>query len=560
MSNWEAFVEDQEYVIGEFKKGFFDYLESASKVVEAEFFRHFLEGGHFERLAESYPTPRKKEEVPLWVYLCSQVTLRLHGASGYESMPYHLHCGGLVDALGPKEVQYKADPETGRRRLSFRGHNQKNYYDRAAPCDPDYVRKLARDTEKEDLQAWFSSAMNPLYRDLNAFDPEGIFMVDGSYLFVPDNKKYEESTVLCFDEHNHPISKEGRKKLTEVQQRRCRFRRCYRSVNLIHTDPELRYTLYNGVQLLPGKASETPCLGPLVDDFVRSVGPGIMKWLVFDRGFIDGPTISRIKSDYGVDCLFPLKKGMLDLEDAKVLAETDGQPWKKWTPAAKAAPPEPEGRPEPIRRREKSRQRTLAEKKTNRPEPDRPCLEFVEMKAIRDMRLWETCSVPISVILMRDHMSDGKVREWSLATTSRGIEAVKARDLYKLRPHHEESYRQMKCFWDLTSFRSTRLSLISAQIVFVLLAYSLMQLFLIRTERGDYTRKTREKLLERLLPEGGKIVIYRDNRVAYLRPIEHQDLVLNLDEGPRRRMIGKTRELIRKYVEPPELPLRPSEG
>jgi len=88
MPNCDAFVEDKEYVIEQFRAGRFDYLEVASKVVEAEFFRFFLNGGHLDRLAASYPTPRRKHDVPLWVYLSSQIALKLHGAGGFAALPY----------------------------------------------------------------------------------------------------------------------------------------------------------------------------------------------------------------------------------------------------------------------------------------------------------------------------------------------------------------------------------------------------------------------------------------------------------------------------------------
>jgi len=66
-----------------------------------------------------------------------------------------------------------------------------------------------------------------------------------------------------------------------------------------------------------------------------------MKKLIFDRGFIDGPTVSRFKSDYGIDTIFPLKEGMLDLRDARVLARIDGEPWVEWRPPPKrkSSPP-----------------------------------------------------------------------------------------------------------------------------------------------------------------------------------------------------------------------------
>ena len=47
--------------------------------------------------------------------------------------------------------------------------------------------------------------MATLYAELQAYDEEGIFIADGSYLFVPDNQNYEGSVRLLFDEHNHPV-------------------------------------------------------------------------------------------------------------------------------------------------------------------------------------------------------------------------------------------------------------------------------------------------------------------------------------------------------------------
>ena len=121
MPSCEAFAEDKEYVVEEFKAGRFDYMETASKVVEAEFFRFFLNGGHFDRLAASYPSPRRKRDVPLWVCLSSQITLKLHGAGGVAALPYTLYCGGLVEALGHRQAEWREDADSQRRRRGSRG-------------------------------------------------------------------------------------------------------------------------------------------------------------------------------------------------------------------------------------------------------------------------------------------------------------------------------------------------------------------------------------------------------------------------------------------------------
>ena len=107
----------------------------------------------------------------------------------------------------------------------------------------------------------------------------------------------------------------------------------------------------------------------------------------------------------------------------------------------------------------------------------------------------------------------------------------------------EERHRQLKCFWDLTSFRSTSFALVVNQVAFVLLAYSLMQVFLLKIQKEELTKATRKRLLQQLLPTGRKVFLYYKNRVATLSGLEHQEILLTLDEGPRRRILGKTRRL-----------------
>ena len=134
------------------------------------------------------------------------------------------------------------------------------------------------------------------------FDREGIFIGDGSYLFVPDNERYENSDVLLFDEHNHPVDP----KKVDLTNKRYHWERCYKMVSIIHTNRDLDYFLYVGLKLLPGRAHESPVLYELVEDFVGSMGRGIMKTLMLDRVFIDGARFGKCKKDFGVVVVIPL--------------------------------------------------------------------------------------------------------------------------------------------------------------------------------------------------------------------------------------------------------------
>lgn len=553
----EAFQEDRDFVLKELKAGFVDHIEVVSRVVESEFFQSFLSSGDVERLAASYPSPRQKQEVPLWIYLSSQITLKLHGAAGFAGLPYILHCGGLRDALESGQVKRKIDPETNRAYLEFKGYNDKNTYSRRTPCDHDFVRKLARDTEPRGLEKWYGTEVARYLNDSGAYDSEGIFMIDGSYLFIPDNPHYEHSKTGYFDEHNHLISREEEKKLPENKRKRCRFRRYYRMVSLSHTNRTSDYLYYSGAKMVL-EGGETQQLVPLVSDFVGSVGKGVMKLLLIDRGFIDGKSLGRLKEEYGVDWIVPLKAGMDITQDAWRLAEVEPSPWQVWEPAPKERPADPPQRPEWIRRAEEKRQKTIAEKKKESGSEPKPHLVRAELKVIPQMELWKECPVPINVVLMREYMSDGDSSAWGLMTTREVDDPVEVRELYHLRSSSEEGWRQTKCYWDLTGNRSPRFSLVVNQIIFVLLAYSLLQLFLVKSERGELAKMTKKRLLAELLPDGEKVAVYRKSHVGYVSVIEFAQILLNLTEGPRRRLAGTVRRLHKGQLEPPSRPERPT--
>jgi hypothetical protein len=147
-----GFQYDRSFVLDALRRGDIDYLEHVSEAAEADWFRHLIRRQVLQRLAETYPTPRKKEEVPLWIYLASELSLKLHGAQSYHAFPRILRSGGLIGALGPEMGGRKTrHPETGDVTVACPGFNHKNDYDRQTPCDQDFLRKFAHDTDTDRL-------------------------------------------------------------------------------------------------------------------------------------------------------------------------------------------------------------------------------------------------------------------------------------------------------------------------------------------------------------------------------------------------------------------------
>ena len=80
------FEENKPLVLEALGNGNFDCMESASEVFETEFFRHIKAKTIFDKLSEIYPTPRKKEDVPVWFYVASNLSMRLHGVHSFNGL------------------------------------------------------------------------------------------------------------------------------------------------------------------------------------------------------------------------------------------------------------------------------------------------------------------------------------------------------------------------------------------------------------------------------------------------------------------------------------------
>jgi hypothetical protein len=555
LSAGKAFERNDSLVVEAFHRGEFDFLEGVSEISETDFFRAIAEKKVLEKLAATYPSPCKKHDVPLWVYIAGDISMRFNGIHQFHAFPYVVRSGGLVNAFGPAMGHKVTHPQTGDVTLCCEGFNNKNEYDRQTPCDQDYLRKMAKKTDADLLMKWFNHSVVGIFKQHHAFDPEGIFIGDASYLFVPDNDKYEGSSRMLFDEHNHPVDSQ---KVSPKQRADYTWRRCYKMISLIHTNRKGAFFLYGGIVVTAGKDHECPILYDMVEKFVGYHGKGTIKKLILDRGFIDGPNIGRCKQEWGIDVLIPARKDMDIYQDVVDLAKAGRLEFKPWMPPAPFEKPIPLHRPEHIRKREETRQRTLAARKALsagkqvkaakgiKTPPQAPLRS--EVAVIADLETFTTCPVPLTAVVNKEFRADGSEDYWVLLSTGPISDPAFGRQEYALRTTIEERHRQLKCFSDLEAFTSRSFSLIVNQVVFVLLTYSLMQWYLLRIGRGELNTKTRTRTLELLRPAITMILIYYKGYVAYLSPLEHQELVLTLNEKARQKILAKTRKLRRSLA------------
>jgi len=547
-SSGMLFERNDALVVEAFRRGDFDYLEGVGEVSEADFFRAITAKKVLEKLAATYPSPCQKHDVPVWVYIAGDISMRFHGVHQFHAFPYVVRSGGMVNAFGPAMGHKATHPETGDVSLACVGFNNKNEYDRQTPCDQDYLRKMAKRTDAGLLTTWFNRDVVGIFKQHHAFDLEGICIGDASYLFVPDNDNYEGSSLMLFDEHNHPVES---KTLTAKEQARYVWRRCYKLVSLIHTNRSGDFFLYAAVKVVAGKDHENPLLYRMVEQFVEFHGKGIIKKLIVDRGFLDGPNIGRCKKEWGIDVLIPARRDMVIYQDVVGLAKAGGLDFHPWVPPPPRATPAPLHRPERIRKREEARQRTLALRKTqanaDAKEPSQTKISS-EVAVVANVETFTSCPVPLDVIVNKEVDANGHEDYWVLLSTASVADPQLGRQDYALRTTIEERHRQLKCFSDLEAFSSRCLNLVVNQVVFVLLTYSLLQWFLLRSGRKELNPKTRTRTLDLLRPTTTVILIYYQNYVACLSPLEHQELVLTLDEEARKKILAKTRRLRRSLA------------
>ena len=541
------FEENKPFVLEALGNGQFDYMETASEVVEADFFRFIKARALLDELAGTYPTPRKKEDVPFWLYVASNLSMRLHGVHAFDAFPMVVRCGGMLQALGPQAGHKVVHPATGETTIFCEGFNQKNHYDRETPCDPDFLRKAAKDTDAQALMRWFGEDVVRAFERRRVFDPEGIFIGDASYLFVPDNPHYEGSVKLLFDQHDHPVSEPHYHTMTDDQKRRCQWRRCYKMVTLLHTNPTLDFFLFVAVKVVSGNAHECPLLYALVKGFVGTVGNGVMKRLILDRGFLDGEAISVCKKQYGIDILIPIRRTMDLYVDAMALFQASDVQWMECKPPREEATESIRPRPKVISKRERTRQEKLRQLKKQQPlPPPHEVLIKKEAAAIGEFRSWSSCTVPLSVVANRESYADGHQKIWFLIDTKEIKDPRRSQQEYRLRVSTEERYRQLKCFNDLTHFTSRAFSMVVNQVVFILLAFNLLQIYLLKRGRKELNQKTLPRIRQQLLPSDSHIIVYYQNYYGLFRPFELMGFVVTLREEPRKKIAAKCRRIGRE--------------
>lgn len=218
--------------------------------------------------------------------------------------------------------------------------------------------------------------------------------------------------------------------------------------------------------------------------------------LINDRGFISRPIINALKIQKQVDTYVPAKKNMTIFEVAVSVANEQNN-WTK----------------HPNKKR-KTQSIQLVKNLSPYWEGD---------GALED--------VPINACVVKDSKDD-EYRVFLTTDTSKS--ARKIIQTYEIRPEIEEDFRQLKDFWKLEDFKSTKYNFIVFHLIITLIGYSYFQLY-INTEDGKkYQNKSLPVIIKNYRCEKEKnIIIYKGQSFGIFKFIEFLDLYANCSQEIR---------------------------
>lgn len=484
----------QEYVLDRLKKGEVDYLDSTKWSFADEFLCFILQLKFFDFADKTYPNPRKVNYVPVWFLVAAQFVLRLHNRRAYDDLRYFLNAGSILTKVG-----FNASA------AGVVGFNDKNTYERKTAIDADTVRKYYKDTNAQELRDWYNESVQGWFRGRKVYDRNGLFILDQSYLVVPDNPNYKDAVRMPVDEHGQRYR--GLNEISDEERQALVHHPCYALSCLLHVGTSGDLYHIAGYDFGPGNTDELVQAENLLPTFCKMY-PGVMKELILDRGYISGPFIGRMKQLYKVDVLIPLKSSMSDFQDALKLAQ-----WQKWTTTE------------------------------NEIDENGKLLRKTITTCVKKMELWENCPIPLDAYVSETtRWSKSKqayeTYNWVLAATKSYPSETDAIARYGLRVQVEERFKQLKCYWNIADFQSPAPGLMESQVCFISLTYSLLQLYLRRrdlralTDRTIQTLQTEERL--------GKdvVLVYVEDSFGVYNLDDYSLTIIDIEPGPKEKLKG----------------------
>lgn len=489
-----VYQKNQSQVEACLNQGNIDYADLTQWSFPDEFLCFVLERKLLEFVNSSYPNPRNRNDVPIWFLICCQFVMRLHQTGSYHHLGFLLNSGSLLTRFGFN---------VGSKKIGF---NEKNKTVRKTAVHADTARKSFKDTDPTEIRKWYLQDLQKWFRTQRTFNHRGIFVLDQSHLVVPDNKNYKDAVKMPVDEHGQLYS--NLSSLTPEQKQGLIYHRCYTLSTLLNVAMEHPQFHVAGYELGAGNEDELVQAEKLIPAFCNQYS-GVMKLLIVDRGYIDGEFIGKIKRDHHVDVLIPLRKDMINAQEAIAIATLEN----KW---------------QCVEQKKNAQGKMILKK---------------EIAPVKNLSLWDSFDGKMHACTTRYTYWDDKQEKYDeryavLTSTKNFADPKEFISHYDLRMQTEERFRQFKHAWYITDFPSPHAALVESHVCFTLLTYSLLQLYLQRKDLQEQTHQmiTTLRRDERLGKDA--VLVYAREHYGIFDLDDYTARVAGLQETPRHRLIA----------------------
>jgi len=179
-----VYKENKPYVTKKLKDGEVDFIETTEWSFIDNFFGFLISNKFLEWAQKTYPTPRKKEDIPVWFLIACKLQMKLHTTASFNTLPGILNSGSILTS-----VKFNVGQKNG-------GFNNKNKKERTSAVNQDTVRKYYKDADAKELENWLNTEFIKWLREKRCFDKKGIFIMDHTYLPLPENENYEKAELM----------------------------------------------------------------------------------------------------------------------------------------------------------------------------------------------------------------------------------------------------------------------------------------------------------------------------------------------------------------------------
>lgn len=487
-----VYCQNQKNIDLALNRGEIDYAELTQWTFPDEFLCFTQRYGLLDFVDATYPNPRKKNEIPIWYLITCQFLLRIFGQVNYRQLKYLLNSGSMLTRFGFNVG------------TSVVGFNRKNKKSRKTFVDQDAIRKFFKDTDPKQIRQWYNTELQGWFRKQKVSDARGIFVLDQTHLVVPNNPHYQGAAKMPVDEHGQLYKNLA--KLSAEQKKALVCHSCYALSTLLQVGIDKQFFHVSAYEFGPGNEDELVQAKKIVSQFCAR-HPGTIKELIVDRGYIDGGFIEKLKVDYQIDSLLPLKTNMATYQDAVSIASTENQ----WN--------------------------TIELLRND----DNKLIKKMEVAAVPEIELWDRCKIKLYTVVARVTAWDQTKEDydehfWVLGSTKAYKDPGIAVARYRLRVQTEERFRQFKYDWRISKFPSPNSALMESHVCFTLFTYSLLQLYLRRNDLREQTSRMIQTMRREETTGQKAVVAYADHEYGIFDLDDYTATVAGLEDQPRQKL------------------------